>query len=77
MSSLVLFLKCVQFMKPCVQFLMDTILNSTIVLFLIKKKGDVHYGGRITYHKKRERRINLYIMGLKSSEHERQLARWY
>jgi hypothetical protein len=37
---LVLFLKCVQFLKPCVQFLMDTILNLVIVQFLMKKKGD-------------------------------------
>jgi hypothetical protein len=28
---LVLFLKCVQFLKSCVQFLVDTILNLTIV----------------------------------------------
>jgi hypothetical protein len=34
---LVLFLKCVQFLKSCV----DTILNLAIVLFLMKKKGDV------------------------------------
>jgi hypothetical protein len=32
---LVLFLKCVQFLKPCVQFLMDSILN------LVKKEGDM------------------------------------
>jgi hypothetical protein len=37
---LVLFLKCVQFLKSCVQFLMDTILNLAIVQFLMKKKGD-------------------------------------
>jgi hypothetical protein len=37
---LVLFLKCVQFLKSCVQFLMDTILNLVIVLFLVMKKGD-------------------------------------
>jgi hypothetical protein len=37
---LVLFLKCVQFLKPCVQFLMDTILNLEIVQFLVKKKED-------------------------------------
>jgi hypothetical protein len=41
----VLFLKCVQFLKPCVQFLMDTILNPTIVQFLMKKKRDTRYGG--------------------------------
>jgi hypothetical protein len=41
---LILFLKCVQFLKPCVQFLMDTILNPAIVKFLMKKKGNVHYG---------------------------------
>jgi hypothetical protein len=35
-----LFLKCVQFLKSCVQFLMDTILNPTIAQFLMKKKGD-------------------------------------
>jgi hypothetical protein len=34
-------LKCVQFLKPCVQFLIDTILNLTIVQFLGKKKEDV------------------------------------
>jgi hypothetical protein len=37
---LVLFLKCVQFLKSCVQFLMDTILNLAIILFLMNKKGD-------------------------------------
>jgi hypothetical protein len=31
---------CVQFLKSCVQFRMDTILNLTIVQFLMKKKGD-------------------------------------
>jgi hypothetical protein len=35
-----LFLKCVQFLKFYVQFLMDTILNLTIDQFLMKKKGD-------------------------------------
>jgi hypothetical protein len=40
---LVLFLKCVQFLKSCVQFLMDTILNLAIVQFLMKKKGDTHW----------------------------------
>jgi hypothetical protein len=35
-----LFLKCVQFLKSCVQFLIDTILNLAIVQFLMKKKGD-------------------------------------
>jgi hypothetical protein len=38
---LVLSLKCVQFLKSCVQFLMDTILNLAIIQFLMKKKGDV------------------------------------
>jgi hypothetical protein len=38
---LVLFLKCVQFMKSCVRFLMDTILNLAIVHFLMKKNGDM------------------------------------
>jgi hypothetical protein len=42
---LVLFLKCVQFLKYCVQFLRDTILNLIIVQFLMKKKGDAHYEG--------------------------------
>jgi hypothetical protein len=28
-------------LKSCVQFLMDTILNLVIVLFLVMKKGDV------------------------------------
>jgi hypothetical protein len=65
---LVLFLKCVQFMKPCVQLLMDTILNQAIVHFLMKKKGDMRYRGesrisgkgrralwgRVSYLKKRE-----------------------
>jgi hypothetical protein len=37
---LVLFLKCVQFLKRCVLFLMDSILNLSIVHFLMKKKGD-------------------------------------
>jgi hypothetical protein len=35
-----LFQKCVQFVKSCVQFLMDTILNLTIAQFFLKKKGD-------------------------------------
>jgi hypothetical protein len=38
---LVSFLKCVQFLKPCVQFLMDTILNLAIVQFLVKEKRDM------------------------------------
>jgi hypothetical protein len=37
---LVPFLKCVQFLKFCVQFLVDTILNLAIVQFLMKKKRD-------------------------------------
>jgi hypothetical protein len=37
---LVLFLMFVQFLKSCVQFLIDTILNLTIVQFLMKQKGD-------------------------------------
>jgi hypothetical protein len=41
----ILFLKCVQFLKSCVQFLMDTILNLAIVQFLMKKKGDARYRG--------------------------------
>jgi hypothetical protein len=44
MYSLVLFLKYVQFLKPCIQFLIDTILNLAIVQFLMKKKGDTCYG---------------------------------
>jgi hypothetical protein len=65
---LVLFLKCVQFLKPCVQLLMNTILNQTIVHFLMKKKGDMRYRGvsrisgkwrralwgHVSYPKKRE-----------------------
>jgi hypothetical protein len=35
-----LFLKCVQFLKSCVRFLMGTILNLAIVQFLILNKGD-------------------------------------
>jgi hypothetical protein len=35
-----LFLKYVQFLKFCVLFLMDTILNLAIDQFLMKKKGD-------------------------------------
>jgi hypothetical protein len=42
---LVLFLKCVQFLKSCVQFLMDIVLNLVIVQFLMKKKGDTRYRG--------------------------------
>jgi hypothetical protein len=37
---LVLFMKCVQFLKSCVQFLVDTILNLAIVIFLMEKKED-------------------------------------
>jgi hypothetical protein len=37
----VLFLKSVQFLKSCVQFLMDTILNLAIVQFLMKIKRDM------------------------------------
>jgi hypothetical protein len=36
----VLFLNCVQFLKSCAQFLMDTILNLEIVELLMKEKGD-------------------------------------
>jgi hypothetical protein len=35
-----LFLKCVQFLKSCVKFLLDTIPNLAIVEFLMKIKGD-------------------------------------
>jgi hypothetical protein len=35
----------VQFLKPCVMFLMDTILNLAIIQFLVKQKGDAQYGG--------------------------------
>jgi hypothetical protein len=43
---LVLFLMpSMQFLKPYVQFLMDTILNLIIIQFLMKKKGDVCYDG--------------------------------
>jgi hypothetical protein len=35
-----LFLMCVQFLKSCVQFLMDTTLNLVIVQFVMKIKGD-------------------------------------
>jgi hypothetical protein len=31
----------VLFLKPCVQFLMNSILNLAIVQFLMKNKGDV------------------------------------
>jgi hypothetical protein len=37
---LVMFLMCLQFLKPRVQFLMNTKLNLAIVKFLMKKKGD-------------------------------------
>jgi hypothetical protein len=37
-----LFLKCVHFLKSCVQFLMDTILNMLNAQFLVKKMGDTH-----------------------------------
>jgi hypothetical protein len=52
---LVLFLKCMQFLKSCVQFLMDTILNLTIVQFFVKKTGDTlwicvsHIGGKMRH----------------------------
>jgi hypothetical protein len=35
-----LFLKCVQFLKSCVQFLMDHIMNPAIAQFLMKKNRD-------------------------------------
>jgi hypothetical protein len=71
---LVLFMMSyVLFLKPCVQFLIDTILNLAIVQFLIKKKGDTCYGstspisikarhslwGHISYLNKRE----THVMG--------------
>jgi hypothetical protein len=37
---LVLYLKYVQFLKSCVQFLIDIILTPTIVQFFMKKRGD-------------------------------------
>jgi hypothetical protein len=37
---LVLFLKCVLFLKYCVQFLIDTVQNLSIVRLLMKKMGD-------------------------------------
>jgi hypothetical protein len=43
----------VQFLKPYVQFLMDTILNPVIVQFLMKKKGDAHYRGASPMSRKR------------------------
>jgi hypothetical protein len=50
---LVLFLKCMQFLKPCVHFLVDTILNLTIVQFFMKKKGDTRYEGVSRISRKR------------------------
>jgi hypothetical protein len=41
---LVLFLKCVQFFKSCVQFLGDMILNLGIIQFLMKKR-EMHVMG--------------------------------
>jgi hypothetical protein len=39
-------MSCVLFLKPCIQFLMDTILktilNLAIIMFLIEEKGDMH-----------------------------------
>jgi hypothetical protein len=45
-------LKCVQFMKSCVQFLMDTILNQAIVQFLIKKRETHVMGARLLSEEK-------------------------
>jgi hypothetical protein len=53
---LVLFLKCVQFLKSCVQFLIDIIPNLAIVQFLMKKKGDMPTKTRVSYVRRRETR---------------------
>jgi hypothetical protein len=58
MFSLVLFLTCVQFLNSCVQFLMDTILNLSIVQFFMKKNGGTHY--RAMFHISREGRCALW-----------------
>jgi hypothetical protein len=46
----VLFLKCVQFLKSCVQFLRDTILNLATIQFLRKIKGDSRYRGASPFY---------------------------
>jgi hypothetical protein len=51
---LVLFLKYVQFLKSYVQFLVDTILNLSIVQFLMKKKGDARHATRVSNLRRRE-----------------------
>jgi hypothetical protein len=68
LDVLVLFLKCVQFLKSCVQFLMDTIPNLAIAQFQMKINGDAPtkraspisikgrraLWGRVSYLNKRE-----------------------
>jgi hypothetical protein len=44
-------------MKHCVQFLIDTILNLTIVHFFVKKKGDELIVSAISYLRKRDTRL--------------------
>jgi hypothetical protein len=53
---LVLFLNCVQFLKHCVQFLMNTILNLAIIQFLMKNKGRRSITTRVSHLRKREMR---------------------
>jgi hypothetical protein len=54
----VLFLKCVQFLKPCVQFLMDTILNLPMCLVSGEEKGRRALTRRVSHLSKRETHSN-------------------
>jgi hypothetical protein len=56
----------VQFLKPCVQFLMDTILNLAMCLVSGEEKGRHTLLMRVSYLKKRE--MHLYYACLLSQE---------
>jgi hypothetical protein len=55
---LVLFLKCVQFLKPCVQFLMDTILNLAMCSVSGEEKKRHALTRRVSHLRKRETHTN-------------------
>jgi hypothetical protein len=63
---LVLFQKCIQFLKPCVQFLMDTILNQAMCLVFGEEKGKHALITHVSHLKKSE--TCLYYARLLSQE---------
>jgi hypothetical protein len=64
-----LFLMCVQFLKSCVQFLMDTIVNPAIAQFLMKKNGDVLSGLCVSHLSKGRRTNEMRVSHLTKGRH--------